>query len=362
MRCVVNAKALATALKFAAKAIQGCNVIPIVGNVLIEASGTSLAITGTDLDQQHVANVHVLDLAEPSATTVPGARFANLIEKLPPDANVAVRTEGDQALVTCGRGHWKLLTLPPEDFPVLGGPSADAAMFTLEQAAVRRLVRRVEHAISSDEMRYYLNGVYLHRLDGQLVAVSTDGRLLALHRIDCDPGHLSIIVPKKLVAFLDEMAGHGEVEIRPDGNKIALRAGSYQIVSKLIDGTFPDYARLLPSEIENSVEVSSADLLASIGRHKAAAEKDTGIGLAWVDDVLKTCLSRNEAGAIEELAAISSAGSGRVAASANYLLDTLEALDAKAVVIAHDGRGQPIRITAANEPESVMIVMPLTWM
>jgi DNA polymerase-3 subunit beta len=363
MRCVVNTKALAPGLKFAAQAIPNRTTIPIVGNIKIEANGTSLTITGTDLDQQHLASVDGLDLAEPGAATVPGGRFASLIAKLPPAADVTIRTEADQCLVSSGGGRWKLPTLLAEDFPVLTPPGADAAVFMLAQAEAQRLVRRLEHAISVEDTRYYLNGVHLHRQDGKLVGAATNGHLLVRIVIDLDPGQdLKVIVPAKVIGILNELAAHGDVEVLVDQNKISLRSGSWTIVSKLIDGIFPDYARILPGKIKNNIEVPTADLIASIARHKAAAELDTAIGLTWQNGTLTTCLSRNEDDAVEEIDGLSSSGTGRVAASANYLLDTLKALDAKTVVIEHQNSGEPIRITTAAEPESVTIVMPMQWL
>jgi DNA polymerase-3 subunit beta len=222
-------------------------------------------------------------------------------------------------------------------------------------------VRRVEHAIATEETRYYLNGMFLHRLDGKLAAVATNGVELARTVIDLDPGQdRKVIVPTKAIGVLNEMAG--AVEVRADDRKIALRGGSCQVISKLIDATYPDYERVLPGEIESSVEVAAADLLASIERHKAAAEIDNAIGLTWADGVLSTCLSRNEDGAVEELETISSSGEGRVAASATYLLETVQALDAETIMIEHEDHGTPIRITTAAEPESVMIIMPMQWL
>jgi DNA polymerase-3 subunit beta len=359
MRCTINVKAFATALKFATRVVPVRNTIPIVGNVKLEITGTSLAITGTDLDQQNVATVDV-PVSEPGATTVPGKRFADLIDRLPPDADVIMRVDDGQFLIACGRGRWKLPTLPAEDSPVLDPPGPDAAVFMLGETEARRLVRRVEHAICDEETRYYLNGVYLHRLDGKLVAVATNGHTLARTVIDLAPGlDLKAIVPKKAIAFLDEMASHGGVEVRVDNQKIALRAGSYLIVSRLIDATYPDYQRVLPGKITNNVEIAAADLIASIARHTAAAETDKTIGLTWADGMLSTCLSRGGDSAVEELDAVASSGTGRVAASATYLTEAIQALDAKTIRIEHEGHGTPMRITA--EPETVMIVMPMAW-
>jgi DNA polymerase-3 subunit beta len=180
--------------------------------------------------------------------------------------------------------------------------------------------------------------------------------------IDLDPGRdLGVIVPTKAISALSELATHGDVEVVVDQNKISLRSGPWAIVSKLIDGTYPDYERVLPGMIKNNIEVTSADLIAAVERHKACAALDTGIGLTWKNGTLTTCLSRTEDGAFEEIDGISSSGSGRVAASADYLLDTLQALDAKTVVIEHGAHDTAIRISNAAESTTTMVVMPLVW-
>jgi DNA polymerase-3 subunit beta len=364
MRCNIGVKALAAALKFPARAIPNKVPAPIVGNARLDLDGTSLAITGTDLNQQHVAAVDVLDLAEPGAITVPGQRLSDLIGRLPPAAEVTVKVEdgGQHCLISSGRGRWKLPILPAADFPLLTPPGASAAVFTLPQAEARRLLRRLTHAIADDD-RYYLNGVHLHRADGKLIAVTTNGRALARIVIDLDPGQdLKVIVPTRAIAVLNELAAHGDVDVAVDRNKISLRSGPRAIVSKLIDAAYPDYARALPGASKNRIEVHTADLIASIERHKAAAELDLGIGLTWQNGTLTTCLSRNEAAATEEIDGIGSSGKGRVAASADYLLDTLRALDAKTVVIEHEQHSTAIRISSAAEPTTLMIVATLTWL
>jgi DNA polymerase-3 subunit beta len=200
MRCTVSAKALAAVLKFAAGAVPARTTIPIVSNIKIEASGRSLTIAATDLDQQHIAAVDVPNLSEPGAATVPGQRFADLIDRFPPAAEVTIKVEdcGQHCLISAGRGQWKLRILPAEEFPMLTQPDANAAAFTLPQAEAHRLVRRVEYAICDEETLYYLNGAHFHRQAGRLVVASTNGHVLAKILINLDPGQdLGVIVPAR---------------------------------------------------------------------------------------------------------------------------------------------------------------------
>jgi DNA polymerase-3 subunit beta len=361
---VINAKALAAAARLAAKATPARNTIPIVDNLKLEVSATTLTVDGTDLDIMHTATVEVVE-AEPGAVTVPGRRFADLIERLPPTAEVTVKVEDQVCAVSAGRRRWKFPTLPAEDFPVLEGPDAgaDAASLTWSKTEAARLVRRLAHAISTEKTRYYLNGVFLHRLDGRLVGAATNGHVLATTTFDIDPGEdLAVIAPAKAITALHELAIYGDVEVKIDHNKISMRSGARTVTSKLIDGDYPDYRSILPTgKIKNSIEVSTTDLKAAVERHKAAAEIDTAVGLTWANGSLTTCLSRNEDGAVEELDGISASGKGRVAASADHLLDAIKALDAKTVLIEHAAPSTPIRFTRTDEPGTVLIVMPMSW-
>jgi DNA polymerase-3 subunit beta len=362
MRAVLAVKGLGDGLRFVARAIPNRVMSPVVANIKLEVRDASLVLTATDLNQQHTAVVANM-ACEAGAITVPG-QLADLISKLPPDAEVTIKTEGDRCLISCGRGRWRLPTLPAGDFPVLDPPGAEAANFVLQQAEARRFVARLAHAVGDEETRYYLCGVHLHCHGGKPIAVATNGHVLAKISIDLDPGKdLGVIIPTKAVEILAEIANRSDVEIRIDRNKIALSSGPWAVVSKLIDGTFPDYTRVIPEPVKDRAEVASAELTASIERHKAAAKLDTGIGLTWKNGTLITCLARSEDGAIEEIEAANSSGSGRVAAQAGYLLDTIKALASKSVLIEHDSKqyGSPIRFSSAAEPDTVMIVMPMAW-
>jgi DNA polymerase-3 subunit beta len=359
MRCTASAKPLAAALKFASKTILGKAPIPLLACVKLTVSDTTLTAVGTDLDHEHSASVSTSDFAEAGATCVP-QRLADLVGRLPPAAEVTIRTEGDTCIVSHARSRWKFKTLPTEDFPVLTPPGADAAAFTLAQAKARRLVQRLEHAICEDE-RHYLKGIHLHRADGKLAAAATNGHTLACTIIDLDPGKdLGVILPVKVVATLNELAAAGDVEVLVDQTKIVLRSGSRVVTSKLIDGTFPDYKRILQGKIKNNIEVARADLIAAAERHEAAGEEDTCVGLSWSNSTLTTCLSRAEDAASEEIDTTSAVGEGRVAIASHYLINMLRGFDAKTVLIENDNPNEPIRFTTPGEP-TVMVCMPMYW-
>jgi len=363
MRATVTAGALAEALAFVAKAIPSRVVIPILRDTKIAVDAGALGLVTSDLDQEHASAIAATD-CEPGAAVVPCARLLKLVEALPAKAEITLKLTEQRCSISSGRGGWHLPTLNPDDFPQLDGPK-DAASFVLAQAEARRVVHRLEHAQSDETNRYYLNGIHLARQGANLVAAATDSYTLAQTVIALDPGRdLDVIIPSKVVKMLKELATHGDVAVLLDDQKIALASGALRCTSKLIDAKFPNYQRLLPKLSGNRVEVKGADLLAALERHQAAspANEITAVGLAWdTDTPLTTCLARGDADAgIEEIAA-SSRGHARVAVRASFLIETIEAFRADTLTLDHGSANGPVCITAASEPATMMLVMPMAW-
>jgi DNA polymerase III subunit beta len=255
--------------------------------------------------------------------------------------------------------------MAPSDFPVFNPPGADAAVFIIPKDEARRLVRRVAFAISKEETRYYLNGVYLTNDKGQLCTVATDGYRLSKATVAVDPGTMSsVILPAKAIAALDQLARGGDVTVRVTQQRVELVADDRRVVSKLIDATFPDYARLLPATSNNSVTVEAEALLSAARRLNAILEagaKDRAVGLSWDDGKFSVSLPREDDAGVEEVEPIAIFGSGRVAVQAHYLIEQIEALDGETVVIDHASAAAPISITRPDEPATITISMPLRW-
>jgi DNA polymerase-3 subunit beta len=291
MHARAGAKDLARAVKFAGEATPARTTIPIVGDLRIEVGAATLTVSGTDLDHEHRVTIPATD-CEPGAVTVPAARMA-LVNKLPATAAVTLKSEDDRCAISSGRGRWTLPSLNPDDWPVIKPVGDDAVSFRLSAAEATRLATRLEHAISTEEIRYYLNGIYMHREGDRLCAVAANGHVLASILIDIDPGYdLGVIIPKKVIETLADL--DGDIDVRVDCCKIELTCGDQYIISKLIDATYPDYARVIPAPSGEQVTVDIADLIASIERHKAAAEHRPTIGLTWSDGTLTTYLSDEE--------------------------------------------------------------------
>jgi DNA polymerase III, beta subunit (EC 2.7.7.7) len=255
MKVTVERSTLLKSLGHVHRVVERRNTIPILSNLLLSASENGLRLKATDLDIEVVETIPA-DAAEPGATTVPAHTLYDIVRKLPDGAQVSLETTGDSGLVLrSGRSRFQLQTLPESDFPdITAGEMAHR--FVLPAGELKRLIDKTQFAISTEETRYYLNGIYLHTIDVDghpvLRAVATDGHRLA--RVDTaapkgSVGMPGVIVPRKAVSEIQKLLedGESEVAVELSGSKIRVATASVVLTSKLIDGTFPDYQRVIPS-------------------------------------------------------------------------------------------------------------------
>jgi DNA polymerase III subunit beta len=363
MKITLCAGQLVEALEFVFVAVPKRPTIPILSHAKIAIADGKLTIMGNDCDIELSAEINANE-GEPGSTTVPCSRLKKLFDELPRSAEVTLAQMDGQLRVTSGRGHWSLPTLPIENFPRLDPPNDGAVSFVVPREETHRLIKRVGFAVSTEEVQRYLNGIFLTRRRGKLTAAATDGHRLAETVLELDPGSMpDVIVPPKAVDALNEIARTDHVAVQVTGTRIEFGGNGRRVVSKLIDGVFPDYARLLPDASKNVVTASAAAVLDAIKRLNAVAEAtdSKAIGIDWREGSLTLCLAREVGVGIEEIEPINSVGAGRFAAQAHYLLEQLEALDADTLVIDHGGNGSPIRLTRPDEPATTTILMPLTW-
>jgi DNA polymerase-3 subunit beta len=364
VRVTVQAKTLAPALGFTAGAIAK-NPIPVLTSVKVEADDNGLTLTTTNLDLLLSANAKAT-IEAPGAVCIPHGRLAGLIAALPADAEVVLRLEDNRLSIKSGRGHWRLPAGDPLEFPVIDSIAAGAATFIMPGAEARRLIKRAAHAISDDARRFYLTGLHIAHRAGKLVVVGTDGhRLVEATSARVDPGLIpSVIVPRKTVELLDEIAVAGDVTLRLMDRLVEFAAGGLLCRSKLIDATFPDYTRVIPSPSNNMVVVEAAAVLAAVERLVAVAEgseKVKSIGIEWTDGAFSLCLSREPGTGREEIEPTSIEGAGRVAVQAGFLIDQIEGLDAKIVRIDHGGAGSAVRVERPDEETTVSVIVPMFW-
>lgn len=313
MKFSVERAILLKALAHTQSVVEKRNTIPILANILLDAREGGLKLTATDMEIAIVEEVPGVQVARPGRVTAPAATLFEIVRKLPDSAVIELDHKGGDAplALRAGRFQTSLQVLPVEDYPAMTEGSLPHA-FKLEAAKLRALVDRTRFAISTEETRYYLNGIYLHtaEADGRRVlrAAATDGHRLARVEEDLPEGAAGmpgVIIPRKTVAELRKLADEtrDEVEIRLSDTKISFRIGPVVLTSKLIDGTFPDYERVIPKGNDKVMEVGTKEFAQAVDRVAAiSSERSRPVKLSLGQDYLELTATSAESGnAREEL-------------------------------------------------------------
>jgi len=370
MKLTIERGALLRSLQHAQGVIERRTTIPILSNVLLNADGATLSLTATDMDIAIVERVPCT-VAQPGATTVPAQTLFDVVRKLPEGAELEIASGGEQnqLMVRCGRSRISLATLPSEDFPVMAEGDLPHA-FVIGAPALREIIDRTRFAMSSEETRYYLNGVYMHPADGEdgakLRIVATDGHRLARVELAMPEGAAEmpgVIVPRKTVGEVRKLIddGEDEVAITLSDTKIRVAVESTVLTSKLIDGTFPDYDRVIPFANDKTLQVDprnfakAVDLVSTI-----ATEKTRAIKLSLDNGSLVLSASSPEAGSAEEQLEVEYAdGPLEIGFNSRYLLDIAQLIgDDGARFMLSDG-ASPTLVRDNADPGALYVLMPM---
>lgn len=370
MKISVERSALLKAMGQAQSVVERRNTIPILANVLIEAEGNTVSFRATDLDIE-VVDKAPAQVERPGATTVSATTLHEIVRKLPDGALVSLSDDGASGRLTveAGRSNFSLATLPKEDFPVMASSEYEAN-FSAPAPVLRRLFDKSKFAISTEETRYYLNGVYMHVSESEggqvLRCVATDGHRLA--RIDADlppdasnmPG---VIVPRKTVAELRKLLDDDEMQIAVSVSETKVRFATPDITltSKVIDGTFPDYTRVIPQGNTRKLEVDAAEFAQAVDRvATVSSERSRAVKLALDEDKLVLSVNAPDSGAAEEELAVAY-GDERleIGFNAKYLLEIAGQVDRENAVFMFNSAGDPTLMREGNDLSAVYVVMPM---
>lgn len=370
MKISIERGALLKAVGQAQSVVERRNTIPILANVLIEAEGDTVSFRATDLD------IEVLDKApahveRAGATTVSAVTLHEIVRKLPDGAlvNLSADSVSGRLTVQAGRSNFSLATLPKEDFPVMAS-SEYSSNFSAPAPLLRRLFDKSKFAISTEETRYYLNGVYMHTAEGEdgpvLRCVATDGHRLA--RIDAPlpvgaEGMPGVIVPRKTVGELRKLLDDDELKIAVSVSETKVRFATPQITltSKVIDGTFPDYTRVIPVGNTRKLEVDAAEFAKAVDRvATVSSERSRAVKLQLEEDRLVLSVNAPDAGAAEEELAVAY-GDERleIGFNAKYLLEIASQVDRENAVFLFNSSGDPTLMREGNDTSAVYVVMPM---
>ncbi len=345
------------------------NTIPILANALIAVKDGRLSFTATDMEIAVVEEV-VASVSRDGATTAPAATLYEIVRKLPESAEIELELAGEQLKLRAGRYSTSLVTLPTDDFPSMTA-GALPHRFRLTGLALRGLIDRTRFAISTEETRYYLNGIYLHATTSEppmLRAVATDGHRLA--RVeeplpDGAAGMPGVIIPRKTVAELRKLLDEesGEVEIALSDTRIQFKAGGITLTSKLIDGTFPEYERVIPKDNDKILRVGTKDFSNAVARVAAiSSERSRPVKMALANDVLTLSAASPEQGtASEELdegRVEYSSGPLEIGFQARYLNDITDQIGERLEFHFSDGTA-PTVVRDAADASAVYVLMPM---
>lgn len=372
MKLAIDRAALLKALSHVQSVVERRNTIPILSNVLLMGRDGRLEVTATDMDLELVEAVDAHVGAE-GGTTVPAHLAHDIVRKLPEGAEVALETaeDGGRITIRCGRSRFALPCLPTDDFPVMADGDFDHE-FALPVDVVRRMIDRTRFAISTEETRYYLNGVYLHTraADQVLCAVATDGHRLARFDTampDGAAGIPGVIVPRKAVLELRKLAddADGAVTIGVSRTKIRFALGRVVLTSKLIDGTFPEYERVIPTQNDKIMAVDgkrfseAVDRVATISTERSRTVK---MALESGKDGGRLRLSANSpdsGSAAEELDVTYDGPAIEIGFNARYLLDMTERTDGAAIEFAMADAAAPTLMRDLGDPATLYVLMPM---
>ena len=370
MKLIIERAALLKALSHVQSVVERRTTIPILSNVLLRAETGRLALSATDMDIEIIEQVPA-QIEREGRTTAPAHTLYDIVRKLREGAQVEVEASGERntMVVHSGRSTFTLQCLPPEDYPLMASGELPHN-FALSASELRTLIDRTRFAISTEETRYYLNGIYLHVTKNDEVpvirAVATDGHRLARVEMVLPEGAAGmpgIIVPRKTVLELRKLVDEGgsEVTIALSETKIRFVLGEATLTSKLIDGTFPDYDRVIPSNNDKTLEVDCKSFAEAVDRVSTiSTEKSRAVKLAIENGNLKVSAASPENGtAEEELEVRYLASPLEIGFNSRYLLDIAEQIDGEGAQFVMSDAGSPTIVHDANDKSALYVLMPM---
>ncbi len=370
MKATLERTALLKALGHVHRIVERRNTIPILSNVLIEARERQLILKATDLDLEATESAPA-DIAQDGSTTVAAHVLYDIVRKLPEGAQVSLDMTGEtgQLLLRSGRSRFHLQSLPASDFPDLA--TGDLThRFTLAAADLKKLIDNTQFAISTEETRYYLNGIFIHTVDvsgaTMLRAVATDGHRLARVEMPAPQGSAGmpgVIVPRKAVSEIQKLIEDidAEVSIELSTAKARFRFGETVLTTKLIDGTFPDYARVIPASNDKRLVVDKAPFQAAVDRVSTiSSERGRAIKLSIADGKMTLSVNNPDSGsASEELEVDYDSPPIDIGFNARYLLDIAAQLASDTALIKLADPGSPTIIQDRDGAAALYVLMPL---
>ena len=366
MKFTTDRETLLRAVQLVTGVVERRQTLPVLGNLLVIVDSEGVSLTGTDLEVELVARVtEGVEVEQVGEATIPARKLADIWRALPENSRVSVEAEADRAIVRSGRSRFSLATLPVADFPRVESAPGDIE-FTTSHSDLQRLLDQTGFSMAQQDVRYFLNGLLLEVSSEHIRTVATDGHRLAMCTLDKGvPGadRVQVIVPRKGVVELGRLLGDGDDPVYITLGKNHLRAsqGGYTLTTKLVDGRFPEYDKVIPADSENAL-ISDREILKQAFYRASilSNEKYRGVRLLLEPEQVTIQANNPEQEEAEEIVAIEYSGSPmEIGFNVSYLQDVLNALDTETVRISINDANSSALIEGPGADDSVYVVMPM---
>lgn len=368
MKATIERATLLKSLGHVQSVVERRNTIPILSNVMIEANADgTIRLMATDLDLQINESVEA-QVETPGATTVSAHTLFDIARKLPEGSQVSLAAADGKMAVNAGRARFNLSTLPRDDFPVIAEGELPTK-FELPATTLKEIIDKTRFAISTEETRYYLNGIFWHVTDDAqpvLKAAATDGHRLArvtVARPDGAAGMPDIIIPRKCIAELRKLLDEidGSVEISLSASKIRFGLGMAVLTSKLIDGTFPDYSRVIPTGNDKILRIDPKSFMEGVDRVSTiASEKTRAVKMTLETDKITLSVSSPENGtAAEEVSGDYKSEGFEIGFNARYLMDILAQVEGDTIEVHLADAAAPTLLRESDKASALYVLMPM---
>jgi DNA polymerase III subunit beta len=356
---------LLEALQSVAGIVERRHTLPILANVLLKKTGEDIQFTTSDLEIQVRTQANLGGDNQTMSTTVGARKLIDILRSLPPDQPVTLTANLGKLVLTGGKSRFTLQTLPPDDFPLVNEAVDFGPAFSVPQKTLKTLINQVHFAMAVHDIRYYLNGILFVAEGKQLTLVATDGHRLGLAQaqLETDIPKQEVILPRKTVLELQRLLKDEDtpIEMRFAGNQAKFGFSGMEFVTKLVEGKFPDYNRVIPKNHKNSVTLGRATLLASLQRAAIlTSEKFKGVRVNIEPGILRIASSNAEQEEAKEEIEIDYGGDTiEVGFNVTYLMDALSNISQDMVKIElQDGNASAL-ITVPGQTGFKYVVMPM---
>lgn len=369
MQVLIERSVLLKALSHVQSIVERRGTIPVLGNVKLQAADGKLTLTGTDMDVALTEKV-ACDIKKEGAVTVPAHTFYDIMRKLPDGAQVDISDkEGSRVVIKCGQSKFNLATLPVDEFPAMTDGEF-AHEFTLGSADCKSLLEKPAYAMSTEETRYYLNGIYFHAAQSEgvdvLRTVATDGHRLARTEVALPSGAKGmpgVIIPRKTIQELRKIleGADSEVSISVSETKIRFVYNSAVLTSKLIDGNFPDYDRVIPSGNDKMMEVECKQFSSAVDRVSIiTSERSRAVKVSLgANSVLFTANSSEQGTATEEIKVSYSSDPIEIGFNSRYMLEMMQQIEGDIVQMFFNDAASPVLVKDTSDAGSLYVIMPM---